>query len=76
MLNCEVCGFSFLDAYGELGEGFIEAHHKNPMSLQEGEIKTTLDDIALVCSNCHRMLHKGNPVLSVEELKERMENES
>ena len=75
MLNCEVCGFSFSDAYGPLGEGFIEAHHKNPLSLQEEEIKTRLDDIALVCSNCHRMLHKEDPVLSVEELKRIIDKE-
>jgi hypothetical protein len=70
MLNCEVCGFSFLEFYGEIGAGFIEAHHKNPLSEQEGEFETKASDIALVCSNCHRMLHKGNPVYSIEQLKE------
>jgi len=69
MLNCEVCGFSFLEFYGEIGIGFIEAHHKNPLSEQEGAVETKASDIALVCSNCHRMLHKGNPVYSIDELK-------
>jgi len=72
MLNCEVCGFSFLDIYGDIGEGFIEAHHKNPLSERENEMVTKKEDIALVCSNCHRMLHKGNPVYSIEELKKMM----
>lgn len=70
MLNCEICGFSFLDNFGEIGEGFIEAHHKNPLYENSGETKTTINDIALVCSNCHRMLHRGNPNLKVEELRQ------
>ncbi len=72
MLNCEVCGFSFLDTYGEIGVGFIEAHHTNPLSERERERVTKAEDIVLVCSNCHRMLHKGNPVYSLEKLKEKM----
>jgi predicted HNH restriction endonuclease len=31
--------------------------------------KTTLDDLSLVCSNWHRMLHRGIDNLSVENLK-------
>lgn len=74
MLNCEVCGFSFYEKYGELGQGFIEAHHKKPLS-ETKETKTTRDDIALVCSNCHRMIHKGisqldnNSIMTTDELK-------
>ena len=26
-------------------------------------------DIAMLCANCHRMIHKKNPPLSLEELK-------
>jgi len=75
MLNCEVCGFSFFEKYGVLGQGFIEAHHKNPLS-ETKETKTTKDEIALVCSNCHKMIHKGiskleyNTILTLTELKE------
>ena len=75
MLNCEVCGFSFYEKYGELGNGFIEAHHKTPLH-ESKETKTTKNDIALICSNCHRMLHKNFvdnkevSIMTVEELKE------
>lgn len=74
MLNCEVCGFSFLDVYGKVGEGFIEAHHKNPLSEREGEKVTKKEDVALLCSNCHRMLHRkeNRKLLSIEELKNRI----
>ncbi len=72
MLNCQICGFSFFEKYGEIGEGFIEAHHKNPLSERDGKTKTKREDIALVCSNCHRMLHRGNPTFGIEELMQRM----
>lgn len=74
MLNCQVCGFSFFDKYGELGQGFIEAHHKLPLS-ETKETKTTRDDIALLCSNCHRIIHRGtsqlddNSIMTIDELK-------
>tara|TARA_B100001123_G_C15133997_1_gene956573 strand:+ start:110 stop:847 length:738 start_codon:yes stop_codon:yes gene_type:complete len=69
-LICEVCDFVFSEKYGEIGEGFIEAHHKMPLSeLPPGIVKTKLSDLALVCSNCHRMLHKKGGRESVESLK-------
>lgn len=71
MLNCEVCGFSFLGTYGEIGAGFIEGHHVNQISFRGGKGKPTKkEDIDLVCSNCHRMLHAGDPIYSVEQLKD------
>ena len=75
MLNCEVCGFSFYEKYGVLGQGFIEAHHLQPLN-ETKETKTSRADIALVCSNCHKMIHKGiskiedNKILTINELKE------
>ncbi len=72
MLNCQICGFSFFEKYGGIGEGFIEAHHKKPLSERDGKTKTKREDIALVCSNCHRMLHRGDPTLVIEELKQKM----
>ena len=67
-LACEVCGFDFNLTYGKRGEGFCEVHHCNPLSLG-GERVTTPQDLAIVCSNCHRMLHRGGNLLSIEELK-------
>ncbi|KQX45861.1 HNH endonuclease [Paenibacillus sp. Root444D2] len=68
-LFCEICKFNFVDFYGEIGEDFIEGHHTIPVSeLQEGQ-KTKVEDIAVVCSNCHRMLHKRRPWLTKEQLQ-------
>lgn len=70
VLKCEVCDFDFKNFYGEIGEIFIECHHKTPVVNLQHSKKTTLKDLALVCSNCHRILHRGNEVISIEELKE------
>jgi 5-methylcytosine-specific restriction enzyme A len=71
-LDCEVCGFDFYETYGELGKGFIEAHHRVPLSEIDGETKTKLQDLALVCPNCHEMLHKAINTLTVTELKNKI----
>lgn len=68
-LFCQVCGFDFYEKYGEIGCDFIEGHHTIPISELKGEVKTKKKDIALVCSNCHRMLHRRRPWLEMKELK-------
>ncbi|UPK52247.1 HNH endonuclease [Bacillus sp. H8-1] len=68
-LFCEVCGFDFKEHYGNLGEGYIEGHHTKPVSEMAENEQTKVEDIALVCANCHRMLHRMRPWLSVNELK-------
>ena len=67
-LACEICNFDFAATYGDLGADFIECHHKTPLSHRE-ETTTTLNDLAVVCSNCHRMLHRRQPWPSIDDLK-------
>jgi len=69
-LLCEACQFDFDRAYGSRGKGFIECHHTLPVSQLDPGHKTKLDDLALVCSNCHRMIHREAPWLSMAKLKE------
>lgn len=66
---CDVCTFDFAKNYGELGDGYIEAHHTIPVSQMQPGHKTKITDLALVCSNCHRMLHTMKPLINVEQLK-------
>lgn len=68
-LVCQVCSFDFEEMYGALGEGFIEAHHTIPVSELDEDAQTRIEDIALVCSNCHRMLHRRRPWLEMHQLK-------
>ena len=68
---CQACGFNFAQKYGNWGRDFIEIHHINPLSESSGERTITVDEVNLVCSNCHRMLHKNGPKgILVEELRE------
>ncbi len=69
---CEVCGFNFSDKYGERGVDFIEAHHRFPISKLTSKTLMKLKDLAMVCANCHRMLHR-HPWVSVEELRDVIE---
>lgn len=69
-LSCEVCGFDFRAFYGELGAGFAECHHKTPVSELNYDQPTKLSDLAIVCANCHRMIHRARPMLTVSELRE------
>lgn len=67
---CDCCDFDFIKTYGSHGTGFIECHHK--IHIATGQRITTTADLALVCSNCHRMLHRKNKegdYFSVEELR-------
>lgn len=68
-LLCEVCRFDFAAQYGALGDGFIEAHHRLPISQLDTQTVARPEDLAMVCSNCHRMIHRRQPWLSVEELQ-------
>ena len=60
---CEVCHFDFSQHYpSSLGNGFIEVHHLAPLFTDLQPRRTTLDDLLLVCSNCHRMIHRSRDV--------------
>ena len=57
-LICEICGFDSQRQYAALDKPFIECHHIIPLpKLRPGQ-PTRLADLALVCANCHRALHR------------------
>lgn len=68
-MKCQVCKFSFGDRYGGLGKDYIEAHHVFPISTLTKETPVRIEDLAMVCSNCHRMLHRKRPWLNIEDLE-------
>ncbi|MFX0544769.1 HNH endonuclease [Roseovarius sp. S1116L3] len=69
LLACEACGFDFAEVYGERGDGFIECHHTKPVSELKPDEKTKISDLALLCANCHRMVHARRPWLNLDELR-------
>ena len=68
-LECEICGFDFEKIYGELGNQFCECHHTVPVSELGGVRSTKLSDLAIVCANCHRIIHRSRPMIAIEDLK-------
>jgi len=68
-ISCEVCGFDFEQVYGDRGRDYIECHHRTPLHIT-GKTKTKLDDLALICSNCHRMIHRTKVWLLPEQLRD------
>jgi hypothetical protein len=68
-LRCEACRFSFEEMYGKLGSGFCEVHHLVPLSELTSRRSIKTIELAVVCSNCHRMIHKSRPMLTIQELR-------
>ena len=68
-LKCSVCSFDFAARYGELGEGFIHVHHLKPLNeIGEQYELNPISDLRPVCPNCHAMLHRKKPALSINAL--------
>jgi|SRR5579862_6522891 len=57
--RCEICEFDFAEKYGAFAKNCVEVHHLNPVSSagKRGRM-TTVDDLIVVCPNCHRALHQ------------------
>lgn len=65
----EACGFEFEKTYGEIGKGYIECHHLIPLSNFKVNKETKLEGLALLCSNCHRMIHRDTNANSIAKFK-------
>lgn len=72
--TCKACGFNFARFYGPLGEGFIEVHHRTPVSnMGGGYVINPVKDLIPLCSNCHQMVHREDPPINAEELRDMLE---
>ena len=67
--RCSICGFNFEEIYGDIGKNFIHVHHLHALSDIGTAHKVSLDDLILVCPNCHAMLHHRNPMYKPEDIK-------
>lgn len=68
--RCAVCDVSFAERYGSLGEGFIHVHHTLPLSTVPADYKVDpVADLIPVCPNCHAMLHRREPPLTIDQLR-------
>lgn len=69
-LQCEACGFDARKKYEWLGLDFGEVHHIQPLSFRNKKRKTTLDDLAILCASCHRMIHRTSPIMSIKAFRD------
>lgn len=70
--TCQACGFNFEAHYGPLGRDYIEAHHLRPLSHLEEGVAVNYEiaaDFAVLCANCHRMIHRLPNVGDLAALK-------
>jgi len=69
--TCRACGFDFKSFYGDLGEGYIQVHHRTPVSqMNESYFVNPVTDLVPVCANCHAMVHRHDPPMPVEALRD------
>jgi putative restriction endonuclease len=59
-----------VNSTSDIGIDFIEGHHIIPVSEMAPDHKTKPEEIALLCSNCHKMIHKRRPWLGMDQLKD------
>jgi 5-methylcytosine-specific restriction enzyme A len=70
---CAACDVLLADRYGDLGVEFIEVHHTRPLSkCGSGYEVDPRRDLVPVCPNCHTMLHRSDPPLTVSRLRRLM----
>jgi 5-methylcytosine-specific restriction enzyme A len=68
--RCYACGFDFGKVFRAIGEGFIHVHHLRPISeIAEAYEVNPIEDLRPVCPNCHAMIHRCSPPLSIEEIQ-------
>lgn len=68
--RCSVCDFDFEAVFGKLGKGFIHVHHLKPLAeIQKKYRVDPIKDLRPICPNCHAMIHRCNPVMTIEKLR-------
>ena len=69
-------GFNFERTYGEVGKDYIQVHHIIPVSQMEGGYQVNpIIDLIPVCPNCHAMLHRKDPPIDPDVLKQMIAKE-
>jgi len=58
VLCCDVCGRQYSSLGSDLEDAPFEAHHVVPLAAAAAR-KTRLTDLALLCANCHRLIHRA-----------------
>lgn len=74
---CQCCAFDFQAVYGEIGSGYIHVHHLIPLSeIGREYVVDPVADLIPVCPNCHAMIHRTRPMLTIEQVQQTMAENS
>ena len=75
--KCSICETLLSDIYGELAEYFIHIHHITELSkIGKEYIIDPINDLRPLCPNCHAIIHRKSPALSIDELKNIIKNKT
>jgi len=70
---CAACGTDFSQVAGGLGRRCLVVHHTKQLKDRDQPDETQLADLAVVCANCHMMIHANpNRALSLAQLRRRL----
>lgn len=73
--KCVVCEFDFSAFYGSIGEKYIHVHHVVPLSeIRQEYILDPIKDLIPVCPNCHAIIHRTQPTITIEQLKRHLKS--
>jgi 5-methylcytosine-specific restriction protein A len=72
--SCEICGFNYQKIFGNEFYKCLEVHHVNPFAERDNIKVTKIEELILICPNCHRAIHSVKPALKAEEYRNIMSN--
>lgn len=71
--RCEGCGVDFSKLSNVDGMRVLTVHHREQLSAFDEPRTTRLDDLAVLCANCHMLVHADpKQAMAVEELAKRL----
>jgi 5-methylcytosine-specific restriction protein A len=67
--KCYACKVTLADIYGERAKDFIHVHHIVPLRKIGKRYKLNpIKDLRPLCPNCHAVIHRYKPEITIEEL--------
>ena len=69
--RCMGCGILLQEIYGPIGANVIHVHHIVPVSQMGGSyVLNPESDLIPLCPNCHNIVHRIDPPLSIDALRD------
>lgn len=67
--TCSACGTDYSIVLGGRGLRVLHVHHRKQLAATDTPVVTSVDDLAVVCANCHALIHSDpKNAISVEDL--------